>query len=253
MNFRQTLIQKYIQKWKIQNGDYLLEIGCMTGDISSGIALCNPNCCVVGVDTSDSNINNAREIHQRENVFYRTMALSEISADISWRGLYDHIFSIAEFHWLSDYDKLKVLQSCHHCLNQNGTLHLITLGKLQPRCAAWKSFHRTIKQYPHIIEIIESCPIYPWDINTVKTALDQCGYQIIDCYIDIAKITFENNSDFINFLRSLDEFRIYTNILSEDDQIIFYELYINNYNKLASDKNVFEFPCLIVNANIDSL
>jgi len=115
----------------IKQGDFVLDIGCGTGELTIEIAkLVGPTGRVIAVDIDEHRIKIAKEnlpnaINNIEYLVANAEMLSHIETNVL-----DAVFSNYVFHWISD--KSQVFIELSRCLKDNGAIALQQLGEQVP-------------------------------------------------------------------------------------------------------------------------
>ena len=120
--FFQILLSKVI----IKPGDYCLDIGCGTGNVTTilvnKVGLSGQ---VVGVDQDREGTKVARKKHSYENMKFLEGKLHEIDLVES---SFDLVFSNIFYQWLNEYKRRKTTEKVFSVLNPNG-LFLLAIPK----------------------------------------------------------------------------------------------------------------------------
>ncbi|EAT42177.1 AAEL006280-PA [Aedes aegypti] len=95
----------HLLRWKEENEDSLLDIGCGSGDvlIDFVIPMVPPKRArVLGTDVSEQMVRFARKVHSDvENLFFETLDIEgDISSFLNKWGCFDHITSFYCLHWV---------------------------------------------------------------------------------------------------------------------------------------------------------
>lgn len=98
------------------NGDeYVLDIGCGSGDITSYVGHCLPNGLVIGIDSSESMIAFASATHGCQNCIFKNVSAQDFEFPAEY---FDYVISFSCLHWVKDLKK--VLQNIKFVLKPQG-------------------------------------------------------------------------------------------------------------------------------------
>jgi len=111
----------YIQKFKLEGHEKILDIGCGDGRVTAVMAQSLSNCPVLGIDTSNSMLQVAQTLKDK---------ISLPNLDFAWRDAlnlgfineFDFIVSFSCFHWISDH--FTALQEIEKALTPGGKVFL---------------------------------------------------------------------------------------------------------------------------------
>jgi trans-aconitate 2-methyltransferase len=118
--------KELIPKLKLTGNEAVLDIGCGDGKITSQIAMCLPNGCVIGVDSSEEMIKLARSSFLKAacpNLSFQTMDARKLT----FKGEFDRVFSNAALHWITDHRP--VLDGVQRSLKPGGRILFQMGGK----------------------------------------------------------------------------------------------------------------------------
>jgi trans-aconitate 2-methyltransferase len=94
--------QELIPKLKLSGSEALLDIGCGDGKITAVLAKSLPHGCIVGIDSSENMVTLAQ--HTFPPDAYPNLSFQRMDARaLTFQEKFDHVFSNAALHWITDY------------------------------------------------------------------------------------------------------------------------------------------------------
>jgi trans-aconitate methyltransferase len=112
---------KVIEELDIQGNESVLDLGCGDGFLTHYIATMLNNGKVLGVDSSESMLEEARKNHLL-NLSFMQLDINELN----FKEEFDIIFSSATLHWVKDHNKL--LRNCYKALKPGGRIRFNFAG-----------------------------------------------------------------------------------------------------------------------------
>ena len=145
--------KELIEKINIQGTESILDIGCGDGKITALLAETCSEGRVIGIDSSQSMINEAESsfVHEKfPNLSFQVMDAS----NLIFNEAFDFIFSNSALHWIKDHSP--VLSGIYHALKPSGKLYLKfggkgTLDAFQPMInnmlsnSKWETYFKTFE------------------------------------------------------------------------------------------------------------
>ncbi len=118
--------KELIPKLRLQGTESLLDIGCGDGKVSALLATYLPHGEVVGVDSSQEMILQARRSYPQ--IRYPNLTFLKMDArELTFDGRFDVAFSNATLHWIIEHQL--VLKGVYRSLDKNGRLLFQMAGK----------------------------------------------------------------------------------------------------------------------------
>ena len=113
-------------KVTVKPGDYCLDIGCGTGNVTAFVAKkVGPNGQVIGIDPDKHRIKVAQRNHSSENMKFLEGKLPEVDLE---KSLFDLVFTNFVYQWLSEEECRKTTEKAFSVLKPNG-LFLLAVPK----------------------------------------------------------------------------------------------------------------------------
>ena len=135
--------RELIPKLKLDDSDYVLDIGCGDGKISACLAQLVPHGTVVAIDSSENMIEFASgSFFPAQNPNLKFLCMD--ATDIKLTRQFDVVFSNAALHWVEDHNA--VLRGVRSCLNPGGRI-LFQMGGCGNSADVLKIF-RELTQHP---------------------------------------------------------------------------------------------------------
>jgi len=121
--------------------EIILDLGCGDGVLTAELSMLVPNGKVVGIDSSDSMINTAKQL-STNNLTFVCLDINELN----YSNKFDIIYSNAALHWVKNHGKL--LQNCYTALKPGGQL-------------TWNfAADGTCENFYAVIDSVMSLPLY---------------------------------------------------------------------------------------------
>jgi trans-aconitate 2-methyltransferase len=193
-------------------GERILDLGCGTGRLTAELVAAATDGFIVGVDRSESMIQEAAARQPSPLGPHRLEAevpggrtgrssahfVRADGASLPFADAFDAVLSTATFHWIRDHDAL--FASIYRALVPGGRLVAQcgggpNLRRLLDRAAALtrqSSFARYFKGWTD-----------PWefaDVPTTMQRLDRAGFTLIDVYLEEAPTTLPDRPSYRDFL-----------------------------------------------------
>ncbi len=111
----------YIKKLNLKGDEKILDIGCGDGRITAAIAQCLPNGLVIGIDPSESMLQVALDLKDKNQIINLDFTKGD-ATQLSFKNEFDYVVSFSCFHWISDH--FSALQSIERALKPDGKVFL---------------------------------------------------------------------------------------------------------------------------------
>ncbi len=112
---------KIIAEFQFKGDEHMLDLGCGDGVLTAQLAELVPEGFVLGVDSSQSMIEVARQL-RKNNLEFK---IKDINA-LDYREEFDLVFSNATLHWVKDH--IRLLDNCFRCLRKEGRVRFNFAG-----------------------------------------------------------------------------------------------------------------------------
>ncbi len=139
-----------LKKFRFNEGDKVLDVGCGDGKITALIAKQVPQGVVIGLDVSEEMVSHASSTHLDPNLQF----IQGNAAAIPFKGHFDKLVSFNALHWVLEQEE--ALQSFKDSLKPGGSMLLVlpgkssvNLGSLSEKLAhseKWSSYFPNFKQ-----------------------------------------------------------------------------------------------------------
>ena len=185
---------RLIQKLKFRPAEHVLDVGCGTGNLSLEIARQCWKGRVLGVDASESMIDEAsKRLKDSKNLTFQVLKVG----DLHFREEFDVVYSNSVFHWIQD--SSKVLVALHKAVKPTGRI-----GLQFPLLNDW---HPLVKQMNELIDHLGYRPFYvewefPWFVTTTrdfKTKLEMAGFKHVIVEQQQTKHVYDTISEAYDF------------------------------------------------------
>lgn len=150
-----------------QKGEYILDLGCGTGDLAHDIS--KSGATVTGIDAAESMINAAKEKYP--NIHFSL----QDAESFSFKPQFHAVFSNATIHWI--HNQQKVVQNCYDVLLPNGRF-VAELGGVNNI----QSIVNAVKEASNNLSIQYDTTEFPWVFPTkeeMSEHLINAGFNII--------------------------------------------------------------------------
>ena len=178
-----------IKNLHLQGNEYVLDIGCGDGRITTEIAQQVPNGHVLGIDISENMINEAKksfgDIHNLEFQCDDAIAFTH-------NNKFDVIVSFSTFHWIKD--QLSALKNIYQILKPDGQLHITaSTPHKSPICSVYER-----EKWQKLLHLKEKS-YFPKTVEDFTNMLEKCGFKHIDVTIDVSSRLFANKKELFNW------------------------------------------------------
>lgn len=221
-SWQQTLNKNFISTYQFLGEEYILDIGCGTGELAFHIANLVPRGHVVGIDSSESMIEFAKK-----KFFLNNLTFIKINAlDISFTEKFDLITSTFCLHWIAN--KLKMFIQAFAHLKKNGRIYFLMpleneiLARVRKQLMTkpfWLPFFKD-KDDPQDTVLDSNYPNYA----------SQAGFTRIQYDIENKDICYENVTVLFRILYNITA--CLSHIPNEDLKKRFVNEYISEYLKI---------------------
>lgn len=150
-----------------QKGEYILDVGCGTGDLAHDIS--ESGATVTGIDAAESMINAAKEKYPHIHFSVQD------GEKFSYEPQFHAVFSNAAIHWIQN--QQKVVQNCYDALLPNGRF-VAELGGANNI----QSIVNAVKEASNNLSIQYDTTLFPWVFPTkeeMAAHLNNAGFNII--------------------------------------------------------------------------
>lgn len=187
-----------LMKYDFRGDEYVLDIGCGTGEITAKIAQNFPQSTVIGIDASPGMIRAAQEHHSLENLnFAQANAL-----DFELENTFDLIISFNCLHWIKD--QKRVLHQIRKHLKPGGCL-IISLSPPPKKHPLRKAITKTIlkkKWWSYLRDFQEEGLVIDINVEQYRNLLEKEGFTVAECE-SIEKTTyFPSTHEFASWVRA---------------------------------------------------
>lgn len=179
---------KVLDRIELTGDENVLDAGCGTGKVTALIAERVPRGRVIGVDASQSMIDEARKRLPPEV----ELIVGDL-LDLELADPVDVVFSNATFHWIHDHDRL--FHRLHSTLRPGGRLEVQFGG--QGNVAALEAAVREASASEPFAEHLEGVPL-PWRFRSSEetaAALERAGFVEVRCWTERVTESFDEGRD----------------------------------------------------------
>ena len=106
---------KIIAEFNFKGNEYILDLGCGDGVLTSQLADMVPNGFVLGIDASEGMITSATQ-NKKPNLEFQLLDINQLD----FKERFDLIFSNAVLHWVKDHKRL--LSNTYNALKRDGII-----------------------------------------------------------------------------------------------------------------------------------
>jgi trans-aconitate 2-methyltransferase len=156
---------RLIDELQLRGDEIILDLGCGEGTLTARLAALVPNGGVVGMDSSISMIEAAKEL-ESSNLKFLCRDIDELDFNLG----FDVIFSNAALHWVRDHDRLLV--NVHRALRPGGVARFNFAG--DGNCSNFFAVVRELMSSPKYSRYFEEF-IWPWYMPTIKEYQEKVG------------------------------------------------------------------------------
>lgn len=187
-----------IRALNLQPKEYVLDVGCGTGNLSIKIAMQCKSGRVVAIDPSESMIREAiTRSKDVQNLRLQIMKVEDLQAEHE----FDVVYSNSVFHWI--HDTQKALSAMHNALKKTGRIGL-QFPILDDR-------HPLVSQMNELIDQLDYQRFYtewesPWFVSTeheLLTEMNSAGFTNIVTKQQQTKHNYGNPSEVYDFLSAV--------------------------------------------------
>lgn len=186
---QEELALNFINNYKFNGNEKVLDIGCGDGRLSAKIAKKVPNGFVIGIDLSENMINGAKINHS--NVVNLSFELSDALKFKSDKK-FDLIVSFSSFHWIED--KLNTLKNLFNLLTPNGKLIIRMAG------GNITEIEETLNKEPWKSLCEAKNSWHPESKENITKILDKIGFKQLDIKLICLSHNFKNKEELLNWL-----------------------------------------------------
>lgn len=189
----------------LRGDEIAADVGCGTGRLSAELADRLPRGRVIGIDSSESMIDQARKyLWDRASLKAGSTIVEVIRADASFlpfdRAL-DLVFSTATFHWVHDHDRL--FSSIFRALKPG--------GRLVAQCGGGPNLQRLYRRAQALMEQADFAPYFadwrpPWhfaEAETTRRRLETAGFVGVVAALYPSPVSFEDDETYRAFLTTV--------------------------------------------------
>lgn len=162
--------EKLLKALVLKGDESILDLGCGDGKITAQLAKMVPLGHVIGIDPSDSMLNQAFQIKGFSNLHFQKGRAEDFSFD----ALFDHIISIHVMHWIPD--QKTALANIRNALKPDGHLHLI-FAPSKEGLPFHRALQKTLSHWKDHFKAFVS-PQQVFDIETYRQLMVQAGFHI---------------------------------------------------------------------------
>jgi trans-aconitate methyltransferase len=169
---------KIIAEFNFKGNEYILDLGCGDGVLTSQLADMVPNGFVLGIDASEGMITSATQ-NKKPNLEFQLLDINQLD----FKERFDLIFSNAVLHWVKDHKRL--LSNTYNALKRDGIIRFNfaadgncsyffniinqTIQKEEYRDYfkdfVWPWFMPTLDQYKKILDNFSFSNVKIWEEN----------------------------------------------------------------------------------------
>ena len=184
---------KIISEFEFKGNENILDLGCGDGVLTKQLSDLVPNGYVLGIDSSQSMINTAKEV-ESFNLSFQLLSIN----DIDFIDEFDIIFSNATLHWVIDHKKL--ITNSYKALKKEGIVRFNFAG--DGNCS---TFFAVIKEVMNLNEFVDYFKDFQWPwymptINEYRVLVDACDFNDIKVWEENADRFFPTNDELIKWI-----------------------------------------------------
>ena len=191
-----------LSKITIKPGDYCLDIGCGTGNVTAiFVNKVGPSGQVVGVDQDGERIKIARKKHSYETMKFLEGKFHEVNLV---KSSFDLVFSNIVYHWLNEYERRKTTEKAFSVLKPNGLFLLaIPEGHVENAKVMFPYFPNEKRK--HILGIVSYPPEeYYKDLFTsagfemvsFESGITEAAFMTVQSYLEWMDISYDLKEEF---------------------------------------------------------
>ena len=205
---QESSAMQLISSISFSGDEHVLDIGCGDGKITHKIREFIPHGKIIGIDTSDSMLEEARK-HNKDNLFF----YEKSAHDFSFNDRFDYVFSFHTLHWVKD--KVQVFKNVRNHLKPTGKFIFITSGRGNETISnvfsseKWKSIIEQNGQKYHST-----------DSDQIKSMISEAGLSAEKLEADYWSKFYSDKTDLIKWLMT---WVPYATGLNKDDSMFFSE------------------------------
>lgn len=185
-----------LDKHTFNGNEYVLDVGCGDGKISSKISTLVPNGLVIGIDSAKSMVEFSRKkfCTQNTNLSFHTCKAEEIY----FNNYFDLIVSFACLHWVKD--QLSFLINAKKALKNNGKIILTLYPKHK---YLWDSIEDTVlhENWKNYFETYSN-PHISYDLKSYESFIKKANLHILHLEEHIPIAYFSSPIEAKDFLKS---------------------------------------------------
>jgi trans-aconitate 2-methyltransferase len=184
---------KIIAEFQFAGNEHILDLGCGDGVLTAQLAELVPGGFVLGVDSSPSMIEAAREL-RKNNLEFKMQDIDSLD----YREEFDLVFSNATLHWVKEHNRL--LENCFRCLKKEGRVRFNFAG--EGNCSHFFKAVRLAMALPHYSRYFKSFE-WPWYMPSVteyESMVKQSQFREAKVWGEIADRFFLEKSAMIKWI-----------------------------------------------------
>jgi trans-aconitate methyltransferase len=180
---------KVLSNIKLNGDENILDMGCGDGKITLKISKMLKNGNVLGVDSSQSMIKEAKKFKSK-NLDFDVLDIN----DLNFENKFDIIISFATLHWIEDHPSM--LKKVHAALKKNGKIYFTVLRELPlPEMKDLFSKEKWIKHFKN-----KKLNIFPQKKESYLKFLEKLNFKNIHVIKENFYYTCKNFSECLNYI-----------------------------------------------------
>lgn len=165
--------ERLLKSLSLEGNENILDIGCGDGKITALLAKKVPQGTVIGIDPSDSMLEQAAIICRKSGLSHLTFQKGSAES-FSFDQRFDHITAFYVMHWIKEQEK--ALENIHRHLKPHGHVHFI-LSPSKEGLPFHKALQRTLQNWNQdFVDFINPQQVY--DMETYRKLMVKAGFHI---------------------------------------------------------------------------